>query len=47
MQKLHDEGKIYYPKDKQGNYNFNKRPRAESTEGIKAIKLKQVFQMFK
>jgi len=27
MQKLHDEGKIYYPKDKQDNYNFTKRPR--------------------
>lgn len=27
MQKLHDEGKIYYPKDKTGNFNFSKRPR--------------------
>jgi len=27
MQKLHDEGKIYYPKDNKGNYNFNKIPR--------------------
>jgi hypothetical protein len=27
MQKLHDEGRIYYPKDKQGNFDFTKRPR--------------------
>jgi DNA modification methylase len=27
MQKLHDEGKIFYPKDTQGNFDFTKRPR--------------------
>ena len=27
MQKLHDEGRIHYPKDKLGNLNFTKRPR--------------------
>jgi DNA modification methylase len=27
MQKLHDKGKIYYPKDTNGNYDFTKRPR--------------------
>jgi DNA modification methylase len=27
MQKLHDDGRIYYPKDKQGNFDFTKRPR--------------------
>jgi DNA modification methylase len=27
MQKLHDENRIYYPKDKQGNFDFTKRPR--------------------
>jgi DNA modification methylase len=26
MQKLHDEGKIYYPTDRTGNYDFTKRP---------------------
>jgi DNA modification methylase len=27
MQKLHEEGKIYYPKDTNGNLDFTKRPR--------------------
>jgi DNA modification methylase len=27
MQKLHDESKIYYPKDTNGNLDFTKRPR--------------------
>jgi site-specific DNA-methyltransferase (adenine-specific) len=27
MQKLHDEGKIYYPTTIQGEYDFSKRPR--------------------
>jgi DNA modification methylase len=27
MQKLHDEGKIYYPTTIQGNYDYSKRPR--------------------
>ena len=27
MQKLHDEGKIYYPKDKNGDFDYTKRPR--------------------
>jgi DNA modification methylase len=27
MQKLHNEGKIYYPKDNNGNNDFSKRPR--------------------
>ena len=27
MQKLHDEGKIYYPIDSKGNLDFTKRPR--------------------
>jgi DNA modification methylase len=27
MQKLHDEGKIYYPNTVQGNYDYSKRPR--------------------
>ncbi len=27
MQKLHDEGKIYYPTFKDGNFDFTKRPR--------------------
>ena len=27
MQKLHDEGKIFYPKDDNGNFDFSKRPR--------------------
>jgi DNA modification methylase len=27
MQKLHDEGKIYYPTTVQGNYDYSKRPR--------------------
>lgn len=27
MQKLHNEGKIHYPKDKNGNFDFTKRPR--------------------
>jgi DNA modification methylase len=27
MQKLHEEGKIFYPKDDNGNYDFSKRPR--------------------
>jgi len=27
MKKLHDEGKIYYPKNKQGDFDFTKRPR--------------------
>ena len=27
MQKLHDDQRIYYPTDKQGNYDFTKRPR--------------------
>jgi DNA modification methylase len=27
MQKLHDEGKIYYPITTQGNYDYSKRPR--------------------
>ncbi|MDR1838269.1 MAG: site-specific DNA-methyltransferase, partial [Treponema sp.] len=26
MQKLHDEGKIYYPKDKNGKFDYSKRP---------------------
>jgi len=26
MQKLHDEGRIYYPIDKNGNYDYSKRP---------------------
>lgn len=27
MQKLHDENRIYYPKNKQGDFDFTKRPR--------------------
>lgn len=27
MKQLHNEGKIYYPKDKNGNYDYTKRPR--------------------
>ncbi|GHT83493.1 hypothetical protein FACS1894137_04720 [Spirochaetia bacterium] len=27
MQKLHDEGKIYYPTDNKGNHDYTKRPR--------------------
>jgi len=27
MQKLHDEGRIYYPKNKAGDFDFTKRPR--------------------
>ncbi|GHV78251.1 hypothetical protein AGMMS49944_00420 [Spirochaetia bacterium] len=27
MQKLHDEGKIYYPTDNKGNHDYAKRPR--------------------
>ena len=27
MQKLHDEGRIHYPKDEDGNFVFSKRPR--------------------
>jgi hypothetical protein len=26
MQKLHDEGKIYYPKDQNGKFDYSKRP---------------------
>jgi DNA modification methylase len=26
MQKLHDEGNIYYPADSEGNYDYSKRP---------------------
>ncbi|MHC1707476.1 MAG: site-specific DNA-methyltransferase [Bacteroidales bacterium] len=27
MQKLHDEGRIYYPKNKDGGFDYSKRPR--------------------